>query len=75
MTFLQNLWDIDDYEKWRKKEYGECYVSLNMAEKMTIGEAMFRLFSNKSKEYAISQAKEIGVPNEIIGSTILAIIG
>lgn len=51
----------DDYERWRRDEYGKSCGQLEQANRMTLREAMARLSTNRSDAEILQNLREAGL--------------
>ena len=51
----------DDYERWRRDEYGRYRGQLEQTNRMTLREAMARLSTNKSDAEILQNLREAGL--------------
>ncbi|MFT9076549.1 hypothetical protein [Ethanoligenens sp.] len=60
-AFITPFMPIEDYEKWREREYGKDTMPLERANHMPLREALFRVSLNKTDAEIMDNLREAGL--------------
>lgn len=60
-AFVTPFFPRDDYERWRRDEYGKSCGPLEQANRMTLREAMARLSTNRSDAEILQNLRDAGL--------------
>lgn len=60
-AFITPFMPLEDYEKWRDREYGRTQFPLHQSNSMSLKEALFSLSLNKTDEDIMKNLREAGL--------------
>lgn len=58
--FITPFMELEDFEQWRKEEYGRGRPLIEQANKMSMDEALFSMIVARSRQDILKELEEIG---------------